>query len=105
MGVGVLAAGVVRVAGRHHRQAGVARQPPQVLVDAGLHVEAGVLDLHVDVVAPEDAGQRVELGAGRGDVVALEAAEQTTPDRQPESAMMPSAWRSISSCEMRGLRW
>ena len=42
-------------------------------VDAGLDVEPGVLDLHVDVVAPEDLGERVELRAGGPDVVALEA--------------------------------
>ena len=73
VGVGVLAAGVVGVAGGHHRQPGVARQPAQVLVDAGLHLQAGVLDLHVDVVAAEDLGEGVELGAGRPEVVALEA--------------------------------
>ena len=36
-------------------------------------------------------------------IVGLEA--YVVPDRQPESAMMPSAWRAISSWSMRGLRW
>ncbi len=71
--VGVLAARVVGVAGRDHRQAGVLGQAPQVVVDAGLHVESGVLDLDVDVVAPEDLGERVQLGPGGRHVVALEA--------------------------------
>ena len=102
--VGVLAAGVVRVAGRDQRQPRVGGQPAQVGVDAGLALQPGVLDLHVDVVAAEDLGERVELGPRRRHVVPLQA-RQTTPDRQPERAMMPSACRAISSCEMRGLRW
>ena len=71
--VGVRPARVVRVARRHQRQPGVHGQRAQAGVDAGLDLQPRVLDLHVDVVAPEDLGQRVELGARGRLVVALQA--------------------------------
>lgn len=73
VGVGVLAARVVRVAGGHHGQPRVDGQPAQVLVEPGLDVEAGVLDLDVEVVPAEDLRQIVQLLAGARHVVEGEA--------------------------------
>ena len=52
-----------------------------------MHLEAGVLELDVDVVAAEDLGEGVELGGGVR--AGLLSALQTRPERQPESAIRP----------------
>ena len=54
---------VVDVARPDHRQPAVLGQRDQVGQDPRLHVDAAVLHLDVDVVAPEDLHQPVELGA------------------------------------------
>ena len=63
-GVGVLGAQVVHVAGADDRQAGVGGEREQARVDAAVLVDARVLELDVDVVAPEDLHEAVELLAG-----------------------------------------
>ena len=55
---------VVDVAGRDERQLRLSGELDELRVDHLLHVEAGVLQLDVDVVAPEDLREPVELGAG-----------------------------------------
>lgn len=61
--IGILGAQVVHVAGADERHAGLAVEPQQHLVARLVDVEARVLDLDVDVVAPEDREQPVERGA------------------------------------------
>ncbi len=60
----VLAPEVVDVAGGNERHLLSTGQLDEVRVDPLLHVETGVLQLDVDVVAPEDLGEPVELGLG-----------------------------------------
>ncbi len=59
----VLVPEVVDVPGRHQRQLGLAREVREQRVDAALHVEPCVLDLHVGRVAPEDLAEPVEVGS------------------------------------------
>lgn len=61
MAFGVLVTHVVHVAGRHHRATGLRGESAQVLVDALLALDAGVLKLEVHVVRPKDLAKRVEL--------------------------------------------
>ena len=62
--LGILGAQVVHVAGADHREAGVGGQGEQPGVDRAVLVDARVLQLDVDVLAPEDLHEPVELLAG-----------------------------------------
>ena len=55
---------VVDVAGRDERQAGALGEAREERVDAGLRLEAGVLDLDVGGVLGEDLDEPVEVGRG-----------------------------------------
>ena len=63
---GVLGAQVVHVARADDRQAGLGGQRQEAGVDALVLVDAGVLQLDVDVLAPEDLHEAVELLARTG---------------------------------------
>ncbi len=52
------------VAGRDERQAGALGEAREERVDAGLRLEAGVLDLDVRGVLGEDLDEPVEVGRG-----------------------------------------
>ena len=64
MRVGVLGGEVVDVAGGDERQLRLGRELDELRVDPLLHVEPGVLELDVGVVAPEHCRQPVEVGGG-----------------------------------------
>ena len=98
----VLVAEVVDVAGRDRRQAGRGGELDELRQDPLLYVEVGVLELGVDVVAPEHLDEPVELGGAhrRGGLLQRFADAAL---RQPESAITPPAWRSSSSQSTRGL--
>jgi hypothetical protein len=66
VGVGVRGVEVVDVTCRNERQAALRGELGERLQDRLLHVEAGVLQLDVDVVAPEQLDEPVELGLGVG---------------------------------------
>ena len=61
MGRCVLGAQIVHVAGPDHGEARVGRQGQQAGVDALVLIDAGVLQLDVDVLAAEDLHEAVEL--------------------------------------------
>ena len=64
MGLRVRVVEVVDVAGGDERDAGLLGEGGELRVDPRLLVEAGVLDLDVDVVAAEDLGQAIEVRGG-----------------------------------------
>ncbi len=66
--LGVLGAQVVHVAGADDRKARVGGEREQAGVDALVLLDARVLQLDVDVLAPEDLDEAVELLAGAGSV-------------------------------------
>jgi hypothetical protein len=68
----VLVAQVVDVAGGDEREPGRPGDLGERGVDRLLHLEAGVLDLQVDRLPPEDVGEPLHLGLGLGAVAALE---------------------------------
>ena len=103
MGARVLVAEVVDIAGRDRREPGRGGELVELRQDPLLHVEVGVLELDVDVVAAEDLREPVELGARRRRARLSSSALQTRPERQPESAITPAEWRSSSSQSTRGL--
>ena len=103
VGARVLVAQVVDVAGRDGREARRRRELDELRQDPLLHVEVGVLELDVDVVAPEDLREPVELGGARRRCGSPRAPCRRGPHRQPESAITPAACRSSSSQSTRGL--
>ena len=94
---------VVDVTGRDEREAGLVGERDEVRVDLLLLREPGVLQLDVRRVAPEDLHEAVEILARVLRPRPSESARDTRPERQPESATMPFAWRSSSSQSTRGL--
>ena len=70
--VRVLVAQVVDVAGGDRRQPALLGERDELRVDPLLHVEVRVLELDVDVVAPEDLLEPVELRLGVGRAALLE---------------------------------
>ena len=72
VGVSVLVADVVDVAGGDQRAAGVLGELCQVYVDALLLLDSGVLEFQVDVLGTKDLAERVEFLAGGAQVVVLE---------------------------------
>ena len=102
MGPRVLVAKVVHVAGRHEREARLLGCLDEEGRQAGLHLEARVLHLDVDLVASEDLRQPVELADG---VVGLpcSSALQTRPERHPDNTTSPAECASRSSQSTRGL--
>ncbi len=64
VGLRVRVVQVVDVAGGDERKPRLLGELRELRVDARLLLEAGVLDLDVDVVAPEDLRQPVEVGGG-----------------------------------------
>ena len=81
---GVLVPEVVDVAGRDRRQPGDGGQLVELGQDAPLHLEVRVLQLDVDVVAPEDLDEPVELGARVADPVLLERLADATREAAGE---------------------
>ena len=98
----VLGVEVVDVTGGDEREPGLGRERDELRIDLVLLCEPGVLDLDVRRVTAEDLDEPVEI-AGRVLRRLSESARETRPERQPDSATMPFAWRSRSSQSTRGL--
>ena len=102
MGLGVVLMGVVGVVRGEDRRVDLASDLEQLWVGGALLGDALILQLDEEVVAPEDVLETSGV---------LEAASccpcisdwRTWPPRQPDVAMMPSAYCSISSQSARGL--
>ncbi len=90
VGARVGVAEVVDVAGRDGRHARLARELDELRQDALLHVEVGVLQLDVDVVAAEHLLRAGRARRGRRRARFSSSALQTRPAGSRESAIRPA---------------
>ena len=100
--LGLVLADVVEVVGHDQRQAGLGREPEQLLVEPPLVGHAVVLELEVEAVLPEDVAVLAGEVAGELPVLDLERLGDLARQarRQPDQALAVLARCSRS---MRGL--